>query len=422
MALDLPIQSPLTEAQAELTSKIGSMQSLLALPFNKTINIPKGKQISTFDYLLKILRAMGLPPEFLFQRFFDLVFDEAGSFLEEKVLRAIAAAIARKGRDLTAATATPVSPLNEAKIKELTDTNEQVLLNAIPNTFLTTIKKKILEDLTRMIFGPFNKIGDTYSPTQQQKMQRDVICGVNAFSVSNKPVVRNEDIEFNKIQLREQLESGTIQFEISCQQVKISLPEDPEVILNGTGANGSIPSTQITPAQSVSFLVEYVESQTQNINNQNNANAAGKSFWQILLDKFLNYISTLVIPHLGAVFSFINTLPAGAGLDEDNTLYSLCELENDPDNKEKQEFAKSLINALLKELLKIILLFLIKQFKIFVKNYFARTAKEKARRAINKIKARFKIINQAGEAAEKAAKYAAAAASLATILGVLKDA
>ena len=32
MAIDLPINAPLTESQGELTAKIGSMKSLLALP------------------------------------------------------------------------------------------------------------------------------------------------------------------------------------------------------------------------------------------------------------------------------------------------------------------------------------------------------------------------------------------------------
>ena len=49
MALDIPIQSPLTEAQAELTSKIGSMKSLLSLDIDLNFNIPKENQISTME-------------------------------------------------------------------------------------------------------------------------------------------------------------------------------------------------------------------------------------------------------------------------------------------------------------------------------------------------------------------------------------
>ena len=53
MAIDLPINAPLTDAQAELTAKVGSMKSLLALPSIRKRNIPKANQISAFDYLLK---------------------------------------------------------------------------------------------------------------------------------------------------------------------------------------------------------------------------------------------------------------------------------------------------------------------------------------------------------------------------------
>ena len=72
MALKIPVSSPLTEAQAELTSKIGSMKSLLSLPIDVNLNIPKSQQISTFDYLIKVMRAMGLDPELIFNLFSDI--------------------------------------------------------------------------------------------------------------------------------------------------------------------------------------------------------------------------------------------------------------------------------------------------------------------------------------------------------------
>lgn len=69
MALKIPVSSPLTDAQSELTSKIGSMKSLLSLPIDAHLNIPKSQQISTMDYLLKVMRALGIDPEIIFNLF-----------------------------------------------------------------------------------------------------------------------------------------------------------------------------------------------------------------------------------------------------------------------------------------------------------------------------------------------------------------
>ena len=67
-----------------------------------------------------------------------------------------------------------------------------------------------------------------------------------------------------------------------------------------------------------------------------------------------------------------------------------------------------------------LLVFVIKEFKRLVANYFTRTAIEKQKRAAEKIKQKFAIFNQLGEAAEiasKAKRYAAAAVTLAAIIG-----
>jgi hypothetical protein len=59
----------LTDLQSELTAKIGSMKSILALPNIKKPNIPKGQQISTTDYLLKIFSSLGIDPQVVFNAF-----------------------------------------------------------------------------------------------------------------------------------------------------------------------------------------------------------------------------------------------------------------------------------------------------------------------------------------------------------------
>jgi hypothetical protein len=69
-------------------------------------------------------------------------------------------------------------------------------------------------------------------------------------------------------------------------------------------------------------------------------------------------------------------------------------------------------------LLAIILLEVIKVFKRLVTNYFARTFLERQRRKAEKIKARFGMLGDVAETAEKARKFAAAASTLATIVPI----
>ena len=66
----------LTEVQSELTAKIGSMKSILALPSFKKPNIPKDLQISPMDYLLKVLSSLGIDPQIIFSSFLSSVLDE----------------------------------------------------------------------------------------------------------------------------------------------------------------------------------------------------------------------------------------------------------------------------------------------------------------------------------------------------------
>ena len=69
-------------------------------------------------------------------------------------------------------------------------------------------------------------------------------------------------------------------------------------------------------------------------------------------------------------------------------------------------------------------MFAIKEFKKLVANYFAKTAIEKQKRKIEKIKQKYEIFNKFGQAAalaSKAQKYAAAASTLAGVLGNITE-
>lgn len=424
MALKIPVSSPLTDAQAELTSKIGSMKSLLALPIDVNLNIPKGEQISTFDYLLKVLRTLGIEPELIFNIFLDKIFDETGTFLEETVIMAVADAIGQKGIELPN---TNNPSATQAQKEEYKTANQEYLINLVPTTFIQAFKQQIAKNLTIMIFGPKDGSSEVLNPDaiERGRLLDEAVCGENLFSLSSDPIVRQEDVEYNRVKLKEQLEKGEVIFEVSCQEVKIQLPEDPGYIFGEGGQFTASSQTPLTPAQSLGILVQHVKNQGQNINNEENSNSMGKSFFEILIGKLLNYISSLLFPFLGPIFDLIQNDPAASGLSPSNVAYSNCDIMNSADDPnqdpaEKQEFLKSLANALLKELLRMLLVFAIKEFKKLIANYFTRTALEKAKAQAEKIKQKYAIFNKLGEAqelADKAKKYAAAAATLAAIIG-----
>ena len=142
----------LTDVQSELTSKIGSMKSILALPNIKKPKIPKGQQISTTDYLLKIFSALGIDPQVMFNAFLSKLLDEQTAKLEEFVLKAIGDAFGQKGIQISPYLNVPLA--NNAEIEVFKTENYKYLKDLIPDTFLQTVKQKLVKDLMIMIFGP----------------------------------------------------------------------------------------------------------------------------------------------------------------------------------------------------------------------------------------------------------------------------
>lgn len=418
MAIDLPINTPLTDVQGELTAKIGSMKSLLALPSVRKRNIPKENQISSYDYLNKVLESMGLSPEIVLNAFLTKVFDEAGS-LEVKVLNAIGDSIGEQGIQLSPYLNNPTASTIDKKIYKLS--NRTFINNLMPNAvFLQTVKQKIAKDLLVMIFGPQQVTATSLNTNQVEvdSLISNAICAEGMFALSNEPILRNQDIEFNKVKLRQQLEKGEVVYEISCQNVKIKLPEDPGFIFNGGGSFTTSNST-ISPAQGLIFSVQYVNNQVQRINNESNANKGGKKFLQILVEKLLNFMPVLIQPYLPSVFSVINAQLSSnnsPNISQSNFIFDNCSIANDPESNSKKEFTKSLFNALLKDLIKLLLLFVIKKFKQMVTNYFSRTAAEKQKRKLEKSKLKFKVFSNISDNADKIQKYQAALVTLNSIL------
>lgn len=425
MSIKIPITSPLTKSQSELTSKISSMKGLLSLPPELQFNIPESEQISTYDYLMKLLKTMGVDPEIMFNFFLDKVFSETGDFLEEKVISAVADSIGEKGISLPSLK--KLSATDEEK-KEYKKTNRNYLMGLVPIMFLQTAKQQIAKNLTVMVFGPRTGGASDIlcpNPSERERLFKEAVCGVNLFNIHSQPIIREQDVEYSRIALKKQLELGQVIFEVNCQDVKVMLPEDPSYIFEGGGKFTNQSTLPPTPAQSLSILVQHVKNQGQRINNEQNSNSIGHSFFEILIGKLLNYMSSLLFPFLGPIFDFIPQNAATSSLSPATVAYSNCDIMNSSGNpaespKEKNEFMKSLANALLKELLRVLLVFAIKKFKVLVANYFAKTSLERQKRKAEKIKQKYAIFNdklgRGIESASKAKKYAVAISKLSSVL------
>lgn len=419
MPFDIPIETPLTETQSELSAKIGSMNSLLALSKKKRPNISKSNQVSTYDFAKKLLNIMGFSLEPLFLLFINKVFDEAGDFLEKEVLRGMANSLARKGT-LLPNIQTPTSSMTDVLIKQYEEQNLSYLKSStsIPANFLSVAKQQIAKSLVLMIFGPRDGQSATYlqpDPVERQRLISEAICGSFAFSMSNDPIIKEENLEYNRIALARQLELGRVTFNISCQDVHITLPQDPSIIFEG-GGQYTLSDQYVTPAQSLNFLVQHVGNQVQNINSQANRASGGRSFFEIMIEKLIGYISTLVSPYLGPVMNTIRSTSAGANYVQEDIVYSTCDILNDPNDTNKSVFGKTMANHLYKALLAIMLTMLIREFKKLVANYFRKIALEKQKRKLDKIRQKFKLLGDVSEKAEQAERYAKALGPLNTIL------
>ena len=425
MPLDVPITPILTDTQAQLTAVIGSMKSLLVLPSAKNFNIPKDKQISLFDYLMKVMQALGLTPETVFNLFIGTVFDATSSFLEEKLIDAISHSLATGGVQLSPYLNNPTASETQKKTYE---TNNKAYLNSIlPTFFLQTLKEKLIKDFIIMLFGP-TQGGPTAilnpNTTETLYLINNAVCSEGIFSVSSDAFQKEEDVEYNKIQLRQDLAKGKVTFEISCQNVQISLPADPGYLFTGGGQFTQNITTPPTPTQTIDLLVQYVNNQTQNINNEKNANSGGKSFFQLLIEKLISYMGPLLINIVPGIFNIINQ-NTGQNINYGDYISSSCEIANDtsPDNsqqkKQKKSFIAILANALLRELLKIMLIYVIREFKKFIARYFAKRAIERQRRKLEKARMKSKLfqnLQDINQAITRAQKYKVYLELLSTII------
>ena len=71
MAYVIPLDQPLSESQAKLIAQMGSMKNLADFSFLKKFKFKKEDGMSMFDYLIKVLRSMGIDPQILITAFLN---------------------------------------------------------------------------------------------------------------------------------------------------------------------------------------------------------------------------------------------------------------------------------------------------------------------------------------------------------------
>lgn len=321
MAFNVPIQQPLTGAQSEALSKLSSMNNLLTIPFKKFFDRPKSQQISLLDFLTKIADAtLGAGYiDNLIMSFMTKLFDKGSDDLEKVIIKGIAKALDAK----------PITIKQGISNKDWLDQNVKQELHVAMEILKALLVKKIMI----LIYGPRDRIKPFKLPPNNYNNNFYLTVNYNdldpdayldnaslsdvMFTTVNTVSNTFGDIEYNIIKLREQLEKGIITFTVSCQDVKINLPEsilqsadaiidnNIKVFLQGQTVGGG----SVTYQNPTGVLVElngHIENETQRINGEENAGAVKKSWIRILLDKLINLLPLVLFPILQKILDKIN--------------------------------------------------------------------------------------------------------------------
>lgn len=471
MAYAVPIDQPLSETQAKLIAQVGSMKNLANLSFLKKFNIKKEDGVSLFDYLLKVLRAMGIDPQILLSAFLNQFFTTEK--LCELMLLGVAQLSTTAKVKLDINDTTFIMPssgvaLTDDEKKILTDINYKWLNDGIVKEtlakVLNVVKIRIIQELMFLIFGKPKKQeaavgvnGLTYDQIRLDELMDEAVCGgAEIFSPSSPANINNGDLEYNRIQKSEQVKKGNLSFNITCQGVQVSLPDDPMYLFRNAppGFQGSEP---LEPQEAMSNVFKFVENQiqkgTSGGSSQSNAKTSGKSFVQKFLETLISSITCLLKPFFvgfitppgeaqGMVgpsydlltngllkFIFQNTDPSinSNGLDTDAySPASSCEILGGyikgsltTAQKKKTSLMVILCNLILNMVLGFILAYVLEEVKKLIKKYVIKRAQEKIKRKIAQLKAQYEN-KYGGKFSKKADKARKQAKGLAAVKPVLK--
>lgn len=420
MAFKSPVVSPLNESQERLLAQLGSLKNVLTLPFKTQLKIALDKQISSFDYLLRIAQTtVGQAAiDVLLKSFIDRIFDPNNDKLERIILHSLAVSLDKQNKKIS----------NNPDIS-----NEQWLIeNTLPALHLIfqEVKVLIVKQIIRMIFGPKNEMGSPSISAMPNAtlphiddIFNNVLAADSMFSLSTSEGNQFGDMEYNMVKLKQELEKGIVQFTISCQDIKIKLPDnfnqDIDNMLNSIvqtlpGVTGQPTTGTIrNPSIAFDYVGNHVANELQRINSQENVNAVRKSWIQILLEKLFNLLIISITPFLLGLLNRINSENPTLNLTIIGIISSPFELKNlsssDPQQFDsKSEFMKTFLNAMYALLLSIILKALIKEIKKLIKNAIAKRAAIKLQSKLKRMAKIREGLNAAQKNIEKAQKAAEA--------------
>ncbi len=285
------------------------------------------------------------------------------------------------------------------------------------HTAFSVAKAEIVKQIITMVFGPKEKMSN--DPTQQSYLINAAVCSSDMFSMSNPTSDSDGDFEFNKVELKKRLENGEVVFIISCQEVKIKLPETIINQANDIIVNNSNPSKpKINPAVMFEQVNNTVTAEAQRINAPENANAIKKNFAEIMVEKVINLLTVAIEPYTKIIFA---TAAISSG-SPDNTvstfspspcdIRTMCSSGDSAEFQKKTAFNKALMNSILAYLISIMLQKLIKEIKKIIKNYILKKSQDAIKRKLAK---RAFISDEQLQKLEKAKKFAEAAKSLSDI-------
>lgn len=485
MGFQKPIENKLTSSQKSVLAKLNAIRNFQIDSSNSKIlslldsNPPPEEQVSSFDYLKKIIEStLGAAALDLYLKtFLDKMFDPNNNKLELMVIKSMAktldannvnlsqssgalssiengfstlstiqnasagstasinnqSSIASGGvgnaiNSITSAgnsnTSNVIPPLLNTNNNSNTtlQTNEEWLIqNVLPllNAAFRVVKAQIVKQIITMVFGPKEKMSN--DPSQQSYLLDAAVCSSDMFSMSNPVSESDGDFEYNKVELKKRLEKGEVVFLVSCQEIKIKLPETIINQANDVINNNSNPNKpKINPAILFEQVNNVITAEAQRINSAENANAIRKSFIQIMVEKVMNLLTVTIEPYTKVIFSFasspaaFNSLGVSSSNNVSNFQPSPCDIrtmcsEDDAEFQKKTTFNKTLMNAMLAYLLSIILQKLIKEIKKIIKNYIAKKSQDAIKRKLAK---KSFVSDESLEKVEKAKKFADAAKGL----------
>jgi len=467
MAYTVPLDQPLSESQAKLISQMGTMKNLADIPFLKKFKIKKEDGVSMFDYMIKVLRSMGIDPQLILTAFLNELFrtEKLISLILQGMAQLCTAMKIKLDSNNTTFIMPPGSLTSDQK-KELSKINYNWLNSGIIKSSLSIVvealKTRILQELMVLIFGKPKKAntGENELVNSDERMSDlidEATCGGDQiFSLSSPANINYGEVEYNKLKKLEQIQNGNLSFQITCQGVNISIPDDPMYLFK-TAPPGLPGGETVTPQEAMSNVFSFTQNQiqkkTSGDSSLSNAKTGSKSFIQKFLETLISSITCLLKPFFVGV---IGTVPGEAnGVAGDayvmlmNGLMgylvgmpnspvpptfktdcypaSSCEITKggyDKNNltevqKKKVSLMIILCNLILNMAIGFILAYVIEKVKKLIKKYIAKRAQEKMKRKTEKMKANYDI-KYGGAQRKKAQKSATQVALLKVVQPALQ--